>query len=109
MLCSSASTHLRARGHTLFFVHRAAATAVMWSLVAPGGALVLIEDGSAKGSHTVRSARQMVLRPSSPSSEPGDVMWRRVRTKHVGRVFVSLIQWTNAALGYQTAWRNAMQ
>eukprot|EP00903_Cladosiphon_okamuranus_P009917 g9414.t3 len=48
---------------------RAAATAVMWSLVAPGGALVLVEDGSAKGSHTVRSARQMVLRPSAPSTE----------------------------------------
>lgn len=61
-----------------FFVHRAAATAVMWSLVAPGGALVLVEDGSAKGSHTVRSARQMVLRPSSPSSEPGDVMWHAI-------------------------------
>lgn len=62
------------RGHAFFCVHRAAATAVMWSLVAPGGALVLVEDGSAKGSHTVRSARQMVLRPSSLSSESGDLM-----------------------------------
>ncbi|CAM9432193.1 unnamed protein product [Ectocarpus sp. 12 AP-2014] len=48
---------------------RAAATAVMWSLVAPGGVLVLVEDGSAKGSHTVRSARHMVLRPSAPAPE----------------------------------------
>lgn len=56
------------------FVRRAAATAVMWSLVAPGGALVLVDEGSAKGSHTVRSARQMVLRhPPTPSpSEPGE-------------------------------------
>lgn len=53
-------------------LRRAAATAVMWSLVAPGGALVLVEDGSAKGSHTVRSARHMVLRPSAPSPEQGD-------------------------------------
>ncbi|CAM9153981.1 unnamed protein product [Ectocarpus sp. 4 AP-2014] len=50
---------------------RAAATAVMWSLVAPGGVLVLVEDGSAKGSHTVRSARHMVLRPSAHSPEQG--------------------------------------
>ncbi|CAM9134901.1 unnamed protein product [Ectocarpus fasciculatus] len=57
---------------------RAAATAVMWSLVAPGGALVLVEDGSAKGSHTVRSARHMVLRPSAPSPEQaGDTSKQR--------------------------------
>ncbi|CAN0299930.1 unnamed protein product [Ascophyllum nodosum] len=50
---------------------RAAATAVLWSLVAPGGALVVVEDGSLKGSHTVRSAREMVLRPMSPLSQEG--------------------------------------
>lgn len=57
-----------------FLVPRAAATAVMWSLVAPGGALVVVDEGSSKGSHTVRSARQMVLRPTTTSSpsEPGD-------------------------------------
>lgn len=49
---------------------RAAATAVLWNLVSPGGALVIVEDGSAKGSHTVRSARQMVL--SSAASGLGE-------------------------------------
>lgn len=47
---------------------RAAATAVMWNLVAPGGVLLVVEDGSAKGSHTVRSARQLVLSSAASSS-----------------------------------------
>ncbi|CAN0419285.1 unnamed protein product, partial [Ectocarpus sp. 12 AP-2014] len=50
----------------------------MWSLVAPGGVLVLVEDGSAKGSHTVRSARHMVLRPSAPAPEEGKKNERQV-------------------------------
>ncbi|CAB1108114.1 unnamed protein product [Ectocarpus sp. CCAP 1310/34] len=60
-----------ALSHLPTHASRAAATAVMWSLVAPGGVLVLVEDGSAKGSHTVRSARHMVLRPSAPAPEQG--------------------------------------
>lgn len=51
---------------------RAAATAVLWSLVAPGGAFVVVENGSAKGSHTVRSARKMILRPTSLLSLEGE-------------------------------------
>ncbi|CAM9707480.1 unnamed protein product [Scytosiphon promiscuus] len=65
---------------------RAAATAVMWSLVAPGGALVVVDEGTAKGSHTVRSARQMVLRPSStpfpPESENDVGKTGRSRGRH---------------------------
>jgi ribosomal protein RSM22 (predicted rRNA methylase) len=38
---------------------RVAVTALLWRLVAPGGALVIIEHGDARGSHVVRSMRQV--------------------------------------------------
>jgi ribosomal protein RSM22 (predicted rRNA methylase) len=38
---------------------RVAVTALLWRLVAPGGALVVIEHGDARGSHVVRSMRQV--------------------------------------------------
>ncbi|CAM9501334.1 unnamed protein product, partial [Discosporangium mesarthrocarpum] len=40
---------------------RAAATALLWGMVSEGGVLVVVENGTAMGSHTVRSAREMVL------------------------------------------------
>lgn len=40
--------------------------------MAPGGAFVVVENGSAKGSHTVRSARKMILRPTSLVSLEGE-------------------------------------
>lgn len=40
---------------------RAAATALLWESLGPGGLLVVIERGNAFGSHVVRSARQFAL------------------------------------------------
>mmetsp|Transcript_4056 Transcript_4056/g.15652 ORF Transcript_4056/g.15652 Transcript_4056/m.15652 type:complete len:793 (-) Transcript_4056:1768-4146(-) len=40
---------------------RAAVTSVLWNCLAPEGCLVVVERGTAFGSHVVRSARQFVL------------------------------------------------
>ncbi|CAM9261680.1 unnamed protein product [Choristocarpus tenellus] len=49
---------------------RAAATALLWGMVSEGGVLVLVENGSAMGSHTVRSAREMILNSVCPCMQP---------------------------------------
>ncbi|CAM9164822.1 unnamed protein product [Phaeothamnion confervicola] len=62
---------------------RAAAAAVLWDCVAPDGLLVVVDRGDARGSHTVRSARKLVLEwtdlTAPPSLGPDDDRGRRRR------------------------------
>ncbi|CAM9882881.1 unnamed protein product [Chrysoparadoxa australica] len=78
---------------------RAAVTALMWDMVAPGGMLLVVEDGDELGSHTVRSVRELVLKGvtvpavAAPRPSSGSKGNRRHRHRGKGKEHVQKRSW----------------